>query len=172
MDSKNLMWALGLVLLAAVSRFLPHPQNFTPVMAVALFASAVITPRFLGIAVALVAMLVSDIFLGWHRTMPFVYGAMLLVGLLGFFLREKRSVLKIVFASLTGSMLFFLITNLGVFLTEAMYPKTAEGLLQCYTMAIPFFRNSLTGDMLYTLSFFGIFALATRSSKRAVLHRG
>lgn len=156
------MLPAGLILATAATRFLPHPDNFSPVMSVALFGSAVFANRFAGIALAIAAMAVSDIFLGLHSTLPFVYGAMAVSGLLGFLLREKRSALRVLGTALAGSVAFFLLTNLGVFLVQDLYPRSVAGLAECYTMALPFFRNALAGDMLFTAVLFLIFHFAAR----------
>lgn len=162
MEFRSIVLPAGLILATAASRFLPHPDNFSPVMSVALFGSAVFAYRWAGIALAIAAMAVSDYFLGVHSTLPFVYGGMVLAGLFGFALRQERNTLRIAAATLSGSVLFFLVTNLGVFLTQELYPKTLAGLFECYVMALPFFRNSVAGDVLFAALLFGIHHLATR----------
>lgn len=152
---------VGLVGLVALTRFLPHPPNFTPVMSVALFGSAVFFNRYLGIALALCAMILSDIGLGLHSTLPFVYLAMVIAGLLGFALRENRSALRILGMTLAGSVVFFVITNLGVFLMQDLYPRTFAGFIACYTMAIPFFKNSLAGDLVFSVTLFTLHFVVT-----------
>ncbi len=160
---------VGLILAMAAARFLPHPPNFTPVMSVAIFASAVFLNRYVGIALAIGAMLLSDAVMGMHSTLPFVYGAMVLAGVLGFLLREHRSPLRVLSVTVAGSVVFFLITNLGVFLMQDMYPRTWSGLGACYAMAIPFFKNSLAGDLAFAVILFGVhFFLVDRSERRAV----
>ena len=155
----------------AAARFLPHPPNFTPVMSVALFGSAVFLNRYAGIAVAIAAMLISDAVMGVHSTLPFVYGAMVFAGILGFLLRENRSPLRVLTVTFTGSVAFFLITNLGVFLMQDLYPRTASGLVTCYTMAIPFFKNSLAGDLAFSVILFGLhFFLVDRADKKTLPH--
>lgn len=137
-------------------------------MSVALFGSAVFLNRFAGIALAIAAMAVSDYFLGMHSTLPFVYGAMALSGLLGFLLRADRTPLRVLGTALAGSVLFFLVTNLGVFLVQDLYPRSISGLVQCYVMALPFFQNSLAGDLLFTAGLFTIFHLAAREKSAAI----
>lgn len=164
---RNLLVATGLIVAVAMTRLLPHPANFSPVMAAALFGSAVFANRYLGLTIALAAMAVSDIFLSMHSTLPFVYVAMVGAGLLGNLLRENRSVLKVAGVTLAGSVLFFIVSNLGVFIMQDLYPKTAQGLVTCYAMALPFFQNSLAGDMLFTTALFlGYHLLATASERR------
>jgi hypothetical protein len=94
--------------------------------------------------------------------MPIVYGTFALVVCIGLWLQRHRSPIWIAGAALASSVLFFITTNLGVWAFEGMYPKTAEGLIACYTAALPFFRNTLEGDLFYTLVLFGSFALLER----------
>ncbi len=167
MKMREILVAVGLILAMAGARFLPHPPNFTPVMSVALFASAVFLNRYVGIGLALAAMLLSDAIMGLHSTLPFVYAAMVFAGFLGFMLRDKRSPLRVLSVTLAGSVAFFLITNLGVFLMQDLYPRTAAGLAACYTMAIPFFKNSLAGDLAFSVVLFGLhFFLVDRPERR------
>jgi len=162
---------LVMILLAALSRLIPHPPNFTPIGALALFSGACSPSRLGAFAAPLAALLVSDLGLaalhgdisvGLHRLMPFVYGSFALIVLLGFRLRSRRTVASIALATLAGSMLFFVVTNFGVWLFSSFYPKSAEGLLACYVAAIPFFRNTLLGDACYAAALFGAWALAEK----------
>lgn len=163
---RNLIVATGLIVAVAATRFLPHPPNFSPVMAVALFGSAVFANRYLGLFIALAAMAVSDIGLGAHSTQPFVYVAMAGAGAIGFMLRKDRTVTKIVGATLAGSVLFFLTTNFGVFVMQNMYAKNLQGLVECYAMALPFFQNSLAGDMVFSASLFALHNLLVVAHER------
>lgn len=149
----------AIILAAAFCRLVPHPPNVTPMMAMALFGGAYLANRKLAFLVPFAAMLASDFFLGFHGAMPFVYLAFGLVVWLGFGLRVKRGMSRTFGAALTGSVLFFVLSNFGVWLTSGMYPLSFAGILECYVAAIPFFRQSLAGDLLYTLVFFGGFAL-------------
>lgn len=169
MKMREIVISIGLIAAVAATRFLPHPMNFSPVMSVALFGSAVFFNRYLGIAVALAAMALSDLFLGAHSTLPFVYLAMVLAGVLGFTLRNRRSPVMVLGMALAGSVLFFIVTNLGVFLMQDLYPRTAAGLVSCYTMALPFFKNSLAGDLVFTAVLFSLhFVLVRRNETRAL----
>ncbi len=146
-----------IVVIAALFRCLPHVPNMTPIAAMALFGGAYLSKRY-ALLLPLLAMLVSDIFLGFHPVMPFVYGSFLATGLIGLWLRSHKTPGYIIGAALLSSTIFFLTTNLGVWLMGGLYPKTAQGLLESYTMGLPFFRNTILGDMLYTGIFFGGFA--------------
>ncbi len=153
---------LFLIFLGVVSRLAPHPANVTAVGGLAVFSGARV-----GVKKALVVtfgtMLLSDVILGFHSVMWATYGSLLLAVLLGKLVQNKRSIGWIVGATLTSSILFYLITNFAVWLVPgSMYPKTLEGLITSYVMALPFFRNSLIGDMGYSFIFFGAFELVMR----------
>ena len=155
---KQFIFGFGLVLAAALSRLLPHPPNFTPIAAIAL-SSAVYLDKRHAFLVPLAAMLISDYFIGFHRGMPWVYGSFLLTGLIGLWLRSHKKPLPVIGATLASSVLFFLITNFGVWAMGTMYPKTWAGAAECYTLAIPFFQNTVVGDLAYTAALFGLFEL-------------
>ncbi|MBL0342084.1 MAG: hypothetical protein IPP71_14860 [Bacteroidetes bacterium] len=155
-----------LIVLAAISRLLPHPLNFTPIAAIALFAGAYINNKRLAFALPLITLLISDILLeivngtGFYKDMFFVYGSFALVVGLGFLLRGREQRQTIMVASLVGSILFFFITNFGTWLMYDIYPKSGQGLVSCYIAGIPFFRGTIMGDLFYNLILFGSFALA------------
>ncbi len=153
---------LGLVLAAAASRLLPHPPNFTPVAAVALFGGAHFHQRWQAFAVPLGAMLLSDLVIGLHALVPVVYAAIALAVPIGMWVGRRLGPVRVVAGALAGSILFFLVTNFGVWLEGALYPRTAQGLLAAYLAAIPFFRNTVAGDLAYSVVLFGGFALLQR----------
>jgi hypothetical protein len=167
--------ATALIALAATSRVLPHPENVAPVAALALFGASTFRGRLAGALVPLAALLLSDALLeathraGWQPRVGFypgqwvVYACLAAPILLGFLLRHRRTVATVASATLASSLVFFLVTNLAYFAApESPYPKTAGGLLACYASAVPFFRNSLLGDLFYSAVLFGAFALAER----------
>lgn len=139
---------------AVILRLIPHIPNVAPIAAIALFGGVYLNKRY-AFVVPLIAMFLSDIFLGFHSTMLYVYGSFLLTGVIGLWLKTHKTVKNVVFASLFSSLLFFVITNFGVWLSGAMYAKTLSGFFECYTLAIPFFRNTILGDLFYTGVFFG-----------------
>jgi hypothetical protein len=155
---KHLLFGFGLVLAAAMSRLLPHPPNFTPIAAIALSSAVYLDKRY-AFFVPLAAMLVSDYFLGFHSGMFWVYGCFVAISFIGLWLRSHKRPLPVVGASLASSVLFFVVTNFGVWATGTMYPKTWAGVLECYTLAIPFFQNTVVGDLVYAASLFGLFEL-------------
>ncbi len=131
------------MLAAVLTRLVPHLPNFTPVTAIALFGGLYISNKILAYALPLIIMFISDIFLGFSSITLFVYSGFMLVTLIGT-LRKKSNILTI----FMGSLSFFIVTNFGVWLLG--YPKTWTGLVECYTLALPFFRNSLLGDFFYS----------------------
>jgi len=162
---------VGMILAAAASRLIPHPPNFAPIGAMALFGGACFASRLAAFVVPLAAMFLSDLAiglltgnlsLGLHRLIPVVYGSFALIVCLGFWLRSRRTVVPIAGAALASSVLFFVLTNFGVWALGSWYPKTWEGLVACYVAAIPFFHNTLVGDAVYTTVLFGGLALAEK----------
>jgi hypothetical protein len=151
---------LAMIVLAAVLRILPHPWNFTPVGAMALFAGAVIKDRRVAFLFPLVALFVGDIFVGFHKLMPLVYASFLIDVALGYAIRNHRTVARIGGITLLGAIQFFLVTNFGVWALLEGFPKTAAGLTACYIAGLPLLLNTLAGDAFYATLFFGAFALA------------
>ncbi len=137
------------------SRWLPHPANVTPVVALFLFAPA-FRKGIYAFLIPVAGMAISDIFLGYSTISFYVYGSFILIYLAGFLLRTSKSFVRITVVTLASSTLFFLITNFGVWLHYPLYEKTTDGLILCYTMALPFFRNAVLGDLLYTYSVFTV----------------
>lgn len=150
---QHIIVALGIICAAAASRLLPHPPNMTPLAGVALFSSATLGKKW-GIAIALGAMSVSDMIIGFHNTMIYVYGSIVLIAFLGQFLAKHRGAGRLFGAALTSSALFFIITNFGVWATGTMYTKDIPGLINAYVMGLPFLRNTMVGDILYSFALF------------------
>ncbi len=152
-----------IIVLAVLSRFLPFPPNVAPVAAIALFGGAYFSDKRLALFIPLGVMLLSDLLIGLHSTLLFVYAAFALIVGIGILLGKKISPLRIAGASVAGSVLFYVITNFGVWLLAPYYPLTIEGLIASYTMAIPFFHYTLLGDLFYTTAVFGSYELIKRS---------
>ena len=149
----------GIILFAAIMRLVPHYPNFTPVAALALFGGAHLGRRWLAFMVPLAAMFFSDLFLGFHGFMVPVYVSFALVVFLGTLVGKNIKIATVIGGALAGSLLFFLITNFAVWAGSPYYPQSFAGLMQSYTMAIPFFHTSLLGDLFYSGVFFGSFYL-------------
>lgn len=152
-----------LILAAALIRILPHPMNVTPLAAMALAGGVYLDRRF-ALLVPILAMIISDAIIGFHTTIPFVYGAFILIGIIGLWLRSHKSFGYIFGGTIASSALFFVVTNFGVWLTGGgwYYPRSLAGLIECYVMAIPFLRNTLLGDLFCVGVLFGAFEVSRR----------
>ncbi len=155
--TPKLLIITGIIIFAALMRIVPHYPNFTPVAALALFGGAHLGKRWLAFLLPLTALFVSDLFLGFHNFMIPVYFSFALVVLLGRLMRNNIRIPFVIGGSLSGSLLFFLITNAAVWISTPYYPNTFQGLMTSYTMAIPFFHTALLGDLFYNALFFGGF---------------
>ena len=156
------------ILAAATLRLVPHPPNFTPIGAMALFAGAYLagdrSQRALAFAAPLAALLLSDLVLGFYPGMAWQYVATALAVAIGWaLLGSERSPLRIGGSALLSACLFFLVSNFGAWLSLPFYAKTLAGLGAAYAAAIPFFQNSLAGDLIWSALLFGGFALAERA---------
>ncbi|MCC6865106.1 MAG: hypothetical protein IT280_02995 [Ignavibacteria bacterium] len=171
----NFIIAAVLILFAAFSRLIPHPMNFAPIAAIALFAGAYLGKKFAFI-VPVAAMLLSDIFIGFYSGIEWVYGSFAVIAFIGLWLGKKingktglTKTAYIFGTALVTSVIFFIITNFGVWLSGMFYEMNFKGLAECYTMAIPFFRNSLAGDLFYAAAMFGIYELVIKFSGKTAL---
>jgi hypothetical protein len=166
---------VSIVLGAALCRLLPHPLNVTPVGAMALFGGAYFTQRWQAFLIPLASLWLSDLVLNnivYRAYFPqftlisegsaWIYGSFSLIVLLGWFLLKKVTVSRVIGVSLVSSTLFYLITNYSVWQFSTMYPKSTEGLMMCYTAALPFFLNSILGDLLWCGVLFGGYELAKK----------
>ena len=163
----NLLTAVLLILFAAFSRVLPHPANFTPIAAIALFSGVYLNRKYFFI-IPIAAMLLSDMVIGFHSEMVWVYGSFAVISLIGLWLKSHKSTGYVVGTTLVSSIIFFIITNFGVWLS-GYYTTSFSGLVECYTMAIPFFRNTLAGDLVYVGAMFGVYELVSRYAGKASL---
>jgi len=157
------MLAIGLILIGILLRFIPHVPNFTPVAAIALFGGAYLNKKQ-SLLVPLLLMIISDIFIGMHNVVIFTWGSFILTAILGMWIKKHKSLLRITSMSLASSVLFYFVSNFGVWLM-GWYPHTLSGLINCYIMAIPFLRNFTASTLLYTAVFFGAYELVARLVK-------
>ena len=164
-----------IIILAAMSRLIPHPANFTPIGGMALFGAAYYSKRYWVFIIPLVSMWLADLvlnnvvyaryfdhFVWFYQGCYWTYGAFILIGLIGIVTLKKTRVQNIILASLLASIVFFLVSNYGVWASATMYPKDFSGLITCYTAGLPFFKNTLLGDLVYTGVLFGAFEFAQR----------
>ena len=157
-NKTKFILAAVIVILAAASRLVEHPFNFTPIIAMSIFAGCYLK-KYWAIFLPLAAMLTSDYFIGFYdwQVMASVYFSIALAFASGWYLQQHFKWQNIIFASLASSIVFFLITNFAVWAFFNWYPHTWQGLANCFTLAIPFFRNSLAGDLIYTGVLFGAY---------------
>lgn len=160
--------AAVLVVVAAASRAVPHPWNFTPMIAVALFGGARLARWWIASLAVLGCLALGDLAIGVfpYAGMEWVYGSMLLVVAIGRVARD-RGVTGALVGALAGGAVFFVVTNFAVWL-GSMYPHTGAGLVECYTAALPFYRNQIAGDLLFTGALFGAHALALSVRRTAL----
>lgn len=158
---------VAFVLIGAFARIIPHMPNFAPIGAMALFGGAYMSKKQ-ALTLPIIAMILSDLVIGFDN-LPMrltVYGSFIVMVLVGMFLKSRVNIKNVVVASLLASVLFFVITNFAVWAFGSMYPKTAVGLGEAYFLAIPFFRNTLLGDLFYNGVFFGVYNLLLNISPR------
>lgn len=150
-----------IILLAALSRLVVHPANFTPVAAMALASGAFFGRKSLGLLIPIAALLISDLIIGVYPGMFFNYLAMVVIFFLGSSYCQNLKFLKVAGATISGSVVFFVLSNFGVWLVGGLYPRTVEGFVNCYVNAIPFFGNTLLGDLTYSAVIFSAAYLLT-----------
>ena len=148
---KKEFFPISLILILALSRLIPHPYNFSPILAVGIFSGFYFKQIYLSLFVVIFSMFVGDLFLGFHNTMFFTYISLVAAVLIGFFIK-KFQFIEILFGGLASSVCFFIITNFGAWLTLEMYEKNFAGLLKSYTLAIPFFHNTLISTFVYLIA--------------------
>lgn len=160
------MLAYFLIIFAATLRLVPHPANFTPITAIGLFGGATLNKKS-GFILPLVSLIASDIFIGfdsWASRLS-VYGSFLIITLLGAAVLKRKTWPRIMGAAVLGSVIFYLITNLVILYPPVMYAHTWAGQIDSYINALPFLRNMMLGDLVYTSALFGVYAWATRRAK-------
>lgn len=170
-SKSTLVSFLSLVAFLVLARVIPHPPNFTPVLGIAIFAPYLFRDLFVAIALPLLAMVVSNLFLGFHSSMIWVFLSIALITFAGHAIKMfaptlAKTALMVVFSTLS----FFVITNFAVWATDGLYPMTLEGLLACYIAAIPFYGNTLLSTAIFSALFFGLTKLADRNKLLANSH--
>ena len=161
MEISKRLW-IGMVVLGAGARLVPHPWNFTPMMAIGLFAGTQARKTSTGVLATLVALVLSDAVLGFYPGFWYVYAAALIPVLLGRLIRNRSGAGAIAAGAVVSSLSFFLITNFMVWATDQLYPHTIGGLSECFLAGIPFYRNQVLGDAVYTVATFGGYAVLNR----------
>lgn len=168
--NKRFLILSGIILAAAISRLIPHPYNFAPIGAMSLFGAAYFSDKKFSFLMPLLAMFLSDLLINnilyssYYQSFTlftpgfyWIYGALALIVLTGMFLLKKVSFTRVLGGSLAASVIFFAVTNFGVWMSNPAYPQTIQGLILCYEAAIPFFHNTVLGDFFYSGVLFGGF---------------
>ena len=184
--NKNLTLRPSLIVafiaLAGLSRLLPHPYNFTPIGGMALFGAAYFGRKYLALIVPFVALWISNLLLDnliyaqyyegfvWVSN-PAVFIAFALIVLVGWGLLKKVTLGRLLGSSLSASAIFFIVSNFGSWLDSGIYPRTWDGLVACYVAAVPFFQNTLAGDLFYVAVLFGSYELVRRTWPKLALHK-
>lgn len=161
MKTNKLIVVVTLIILGVVCRLLPHAWNFAPIAAMAFFAGTYLG-RKEAVIIPIVSMLVGDSFIGfyaWQIMIP-VYFSLALAGIIGTIIKKHKSFETVLAGSIMASVLFFLITNFAVWFFSPLYARSFAGFFECYAMALPFFRNTLLGDLFYVGTLFGAYEAA------------
>lgn len=154
---KNFLLALVLIVAAVFSRLVPHPMNFTPLIALAFFSTSIFKNKTLAIAIPMGALFLSDLVIGMHELSLVIYFIFGLIGVVFFLLNKNKKVdfKNTLVTGTVGSLIFFMTSNFAVWMTSGMYLKTVDGLIECYVAALPFFHNTLGSTIIYSFVLFG-----------------
>ena len=147
---KGEIFPIGLILILAFSRLIPHYPNFTPVIAVAIMSSYFFKNIYLSFVVIIFSMLISDVFIGFYNNIFFVYLSLLLITFIFYRFNTRIKFKNLFIFGFFGSLIFFLISNFGVWLLSNMYEKNLNGLIYCYFLALPFFINTLLSTVFFS----------------------
>lgn len=164
------MLAILLLAIGVFSRLIIHVDNFTPVIALALFGGVYLS-RKQAIFLPIALFAITDIIIGFHKTMFFTWGSVLLIVLIGLAVRKKKNWATVLSGGIVSAVLFYIVTNFGVWMMTGMYPLTLAGLGECYVAAIPYFRSTLTGTLLFgAILFCGYEAMMALARKKGLSH--
>ena len=141
---------ISIVLILIFSRLIPHPPNFTPVIAIAVLSNYFFKNIYMSLLVLFLSLFLSDLIIGLYSNMLLVYLSVLVVALIFFKNFKSVNYKNLFFASFIGSLIFFLISNFGVWVLGSLYEKNLQGLIECYVLAIPFFKNTFLSTLFYT----------------------
>jgi hypothetical protein len=144
---KNIFNIFVIIFIISLSRIIPHPPNFTPILASAVMAPLLLKDRSLGILVTILSMFITDLIIGFHSYQFVIYFTLLTISLIT---PVKKNYISLLFISIAGSCWFYITTNFAVWLIWDYYPKNLNGLINCYTLALPFFKNTLISTVLFS----------------------
>lgn len=170
LNFEKLILPIFIIGIGVLFRFLPHPPNFVPIAAIALFGGVYLNKKY-ALILPIIIMILSDLILGFSASTPLVYLSFFITSLIGLFLAKRKHFSAIFLASVSSSVIFFVLTNLNYWYAASLYPKTFDGMVEAYLMAIPFFRNTLIGDLVFVGIFFGVFEIFSRFSKHFIYGR-
>jgi len=148
------IFPISLILILAFSRLIPHPPNFTPIIAMAVMSSFFFRNVYLSLATLFISMLLADAFIGFYNNMLFVYFSLLLITIIFFKINYKINYKNLFIFTFSGTLIFYLISNFGVWATGNLYEKNINGLINCYFLAIPFFKNSIISTIIFSYTTF------------------
>ena len=171
--AKKQIFPIGLILILALARLIPHPPNFTPIIAVAIMSGYLFKNVNLSFVVLLITMFISDLFIGFYGNLIFVYASLLLITYIFHKFSNKINLKNLFISGFAGSLIFFIVSNFGVWfmgspgINDIAYEKSFSGLIQCYVLAIPFFGNTFLSTLIFAYPALYIYkALPALSSSR------
>jgi hypothetical protein len=174
MDPKRFAYWLAIIMIFALaaSRLVPHPWNCTPLIAMALFGGAKLDKPWWAVTATLGSLALGDLFLGLfpYDGMGWVYGTSAVIVLIGTLLKRRPGVLPTGLATIGSGALFYAVTNFGVWAGGHLYPRTLDGLATCYVAGLPFYRNQVIGDLIYTGALFGLYSFGMAIHARYRVH--
>ncbi len=172
---NNFYFLLGLILIAAFARIIPHYPNFTPLCAIALFGGKYFNNKYIAYLLPLLALWISDILINnfilnnyfdgftlFYSGFYWQYGSFILITLIGRKTLKNISYLRLLGISISSSLLFFIISNFGVWISSSFYSMDIFGLVACYVAAIPFYYGTLSGTIFYSFFLFGSYEFLSR----------
>ena len=162
MTQSRFLALTGVILAGICLRLLPMPSNFSPMIAIALFAGVTYKNKTFGALLPIMLMALTDIFLGFHGLLVFVYGSMALVSLLGSGIFKEFGLKTVTLGSLSGSVVFYLVTNFGVWFSGTMYAKSLDGLITCYIAGLPFLQNTVLSTLVFSSVLLAIWQLVDK----------
>ncbi len=162
LNKNNYYVIIGIIVLLAMARLLPHPPNFTPILGMAVFSGAIISRRLIAYLIPLAAMFLSDLYLGLHSSIPIIYFSLAVCVLIGTFIKARVTILNSFLSISLGVLVFFLITNFMVWYGSGMYEYSISGLMTCYFMGLPFVQNTFISSILYGMGAFLIYDIINK----------
>ena len=170
---KKEIFPIILILILAFARLIPHPPNFTPIIAVAIMSGYFFKNINLSFLTLIIAMLLSDIFIGFYENMIFVYASLLLITFVFYKIAIKINFKNLFIYGFVGSLIFFIVSNFGVWVlgspgvNDIAYDKSLNGLIECYILAIPFFGNTFLSTIIFAYPAIFIYkSLTARTGSR------